>query len=392
MKKRNIPLFDLKLSAETKKQVNGVLSSGWLSSGPKGRELEKRVARLVHVRYAAAVSSATIGLQMALEAIGARKGTEVITSPFTFCATAEAILRSEAIPVFADIDPGTLNIDPDEVSRKVTSKTLCVMPVDIAGLPVDYPALGAICGKHRLPIISDASHALGATCKGKSIAQWADAAVHSFQATKNVTSAEGGIVASRHNSMVERLQLLSRHAMTTNAYQRKKANKWEYDVLGLGFKANLSDIHAAVGLGQLTVFEQNQKKRETLAMRYLKNLSDLEDHLELPVQGKGYRHAWHLFILRLHLTRLKINRNRFISQMAVKGVQCGVHYKPLFEMTYYRQLGFLPRFFPNTAYAGQRVVTLPMYPHLTLSDVDYISGCVREIIEGNVRSTGRGRK
>ncbi len=380
MKKRNIPLYDLKLSAGTKKQVNAVMSSGWLSTGPNARELEKQVAKLDRVRYATAVTSATAGLQLALEAVGARKGTEVITSPFTFCATAEAILRSEAIPVFADIDPATLNLDPDEVSRKITSKTLCVMPVDIAGHLADYKSLSTICTKHRLPLIADASHSLGASYRRKSVAQLADAAIHSLQATKNVTSAEGGIVASRHKQLIERIQLLSRHAMTSNAYQRRQANKWEYDVVGLGFKANLSDIHAAVGLGQLAVFEKNQAKRARIAARYLKGLAGLEESLELPPEDNAYRHAWHLFIVRLHLSRLKISRDRFIKLMALEGVQCGVHYKPLFEMSYYRQLGFLPRYFPNAAYAGQRVVTLPMFPHLALADVDYVCEKVKRII------------
>ncbi|MCP4685834.1 MAG: DegT/DnrJ/EryC1/StrS family aminotransferase [bacterium] len=385
MEKRNIPLYDLKLSPGTRKRVNAVLSSGWLSTGPLARELEKQVAKRAHVRYAAAVSSATAGLQMTLEAIGARKGSEVITSPFTFCATAEAILRSEAIPVFADIDPATLNIDPDEVERKITSNTLCVMPVDIAGHPANYKSLGAICRKRRLPVIADASHALGATWRGKTVAQLADAAIHSFQATKNVTSAEGGIVASRHKQLVERVQLLSRHAMTANAFQRKKANKWEYDVVGLGFKGNLSDLHAAVGLGELTVFDKNQAKRARIAARYMKGLSGLEDHLELPPENNAYHHAWHLFIIRLHLSHLKISRDRFIKLMAGEGVQCGVHYKPLFEMSYYRQLGFLPQYFPNAAYAGQRVISLPMYPQLSMSDVDYVCAAVRRLVEKHVR-------
>jgi len=380
MEKRSIPLYDLKLSPGTKKQVNAVLSSGWLSTGPLARELEKQIAKLAHVRYTAAVSSATAGLQLTLEALGARKGTEVITSPFTFCATAEAILRSEAIPVFADIDPITLNIDPDEIERKITSKTLCVMPVDIAGHPADYKSLGAICRRHRLPLIADASHTLGATYRGRTVAQMADAAIHSFQATKNVTSAEGGIVASRHQALVERIQLLSRHAMTTNAFQRRQANKWEYDVVGLGFKANLSDIHAAVGLGQLAVFEKNQVKRGSIAARYVKGLTGLEDYLEPPPADNACHHAWHLFIVRLHLSRLKIDRDRFIKLMAREGVQCGVHYKPLFEMSYYQQLGFLPQYFPNAAYAGQRVVSLPMFPQLSMTDVDYVCEKVRRII------------
>ncbi len=385
MKTRKIPLYDLKLPKRTIKEVNDVLESGWLTTGPKVQAFEKAVAAALKVRYVAAVSSATAGLQVALEALGTGQGGRVITSPFTFVASVEAILRAGGMPVFADIDPVTLNIDPDEVVRKLDPKTNCVVPVDIAGQLADYPRLVEICDQHKLPLIADASHSFGATLKRKATAQWADAAIYSCHATKNLTCGEGGLVASRHKILRESIKLASMHCMTSSAYQRRQTSTWEYDVVDLGAKANMSDVHAAIGLGQLSVFEKNQAKRVKIAARYEKNLVGLAEHLETPPVHKGHKHAWHLYIIRLHLSGLKIDRAEFINLMAEAGVGCGVHYKPLTEMSYYRQLGFEPKHFPNTTYIGQRVVSLPMYPELKLSDVDYVCERATDIITGSIR-------
>ena len=380
MTSKRIPLFDLKLSAESIRQVREVMTSGWLNSGPKVRELEKAVASLAGVRYAAAVSSATAGLQLTLEALGAGPDKEIITTPFSFVATAAVILRTGAIPVFADIVPATLNIDPDEVVRKIGPKTMGILPVDIAGHPADYRELADLCKKHDLPLIADAAHSLGAGIGQKSVARLADVAVHSFQATKNLTAADGGMILSRHKTLVDRVRLLSQHGMTAAAFQRKKSNRWEYDVVCLGQKANLTDLHAAVGLGQLSVFEKNQATRHSLVDRYCRRLARFREFLELPTVKSGCRHAWHLFIVKLHLSRLRIKRNRFISLLAEAGIECGVHYKPVFEMSFYRELGYSPQYFPNAAYAGQRVVTLPLYPELKPVQVDYICDQIAKIV------------
>jgi len=377
---KRIPLFDLKLSAESTRQVREVMTSGWLNSGPKVRELENAVASLTGVRYAAAVSSATAGLQLTLEALGAGPDKEIITTPFSFVAAAAVILRTGAVPVFADIVPATLNIDPDEVVRKVGPRTMGVLPVDIAGHPADYRELADLCENHDLPLIADAAHSLGAGIGRKSIARLADVAIYSFQVTKNLTAADGGMVLSRHKALVDRVRLLSQHGMTAAAFQRRKSHRWEYDVVCLGQKANLTDLHAAVGLGQLSVFEKNQSARYSLVDRYCQGLARLREFLELPTVKSGCRHAWHLFIIKLHLSRLRIKRNRFISLLAEAGIECGVHYKPLFEMSFYRELGYSPQYFPNAAYAGQRVVTLPLYPELKPVQVDYICDRIAKIV------------
>jgi dTDP-4-amino-4,6-dideoxygalactose transaminase len=379
MAKKRIPLFDLKLPRSTIHQVSKTLESGWLTTGKNARQFEAELASYLGVRHAAAVNSATAGLYLALQIMGAG-GREVITTPFTFVATAEAILQVGAVPIFADIDPETLLIDPDEVLRKVNERTVCVLPVDIAGHPADYARLKRICGEVQVPIVSDASHALGASYRGKSVPKFADIAVYSFHATKNLTCAEGGLVASRHKAVVEKIRLLARHAMTSNAYQRRQKGVSRYDVVDLGYKGNLSDIHAAIGLGQFARFDSNQLKRTRIADRYMRNLSQFEEFLLLPVVRPKVVHAWHLFIVRLRTSRLRITRNRFIQLMAERGVECGLHYRPIYELSFYKQLGLSGRFFPNTAYAGRRVTSLPLYPELRLKDVDYVCECIGDII------------
>ncbi|MFH1687629.1 MAG: DegT/DnrJ/EryC1/StrS aminotransferase family protein [bacterium] len=381
-----IPLFDLRLSSQAKKEVAAVLKRGWLTTGPAVTRLEKGIAKLTRVPFAAALNSGTSGLQATLAALGVGPGREVITSPLTFVATVQAIMAVGARPILADVDLDTMCLDPDEVERKIGGRTAVVMPVDMAGLPANYERLVPICESHKLPLISDAAHAMGATCRRKTIPQLADAAVYSFYSTKNITCGEGGMVVSRHQMLIDAVRTLARHGLTSNAHARNRSGDWQYDALGLGLKANMSDLHAAVGLGQLAVFSENQQRRRRLVERYRKNLGVLDDFLVLPSSPKGYQHAWHLFVIRLRLSRLKIDRTRLIELMARRGIQCGVHFQPIFELSFYRQaLGLSENFFPNTAYLGRRVVTLPLYPHLKFSEVDQVCEAVASILKRHRR-------
>ena len=384
--KRNIPLFDLTLSSRTRKEVASTLASGWLTTGPRVAAFEQAVCRYLKVKYAAAVNSATAGLYLTLKALGAGEGKEIITTPFTFVATVEAILMTGAVPVFADIDQFTLNIDSEGVAHKVSGRTIAILPVDIAGYPADYQQLNKIADKQSLFLISDAAHSFGGAYRNRSIPNLTDAAVFSFYSTKNLTCGEGGMVVSRNKQLIDKVRRLSLHGLTTGTYERKQKKKWEYDVVDFGFKANMSDVHAAIGLGQISAFEKDQAKRAALAKRYMKNLAGLSDFLELPVIEKHYQHGWHLFFIKLHLSCLRITRNRFIELMAGYGIECGVHYKPVFELTYYRDsLSLSERNFPNAASAGRRVVTIPLYPTLKAADVDYICDCIATIVKKYAR-------
>jgi len=388
MKKSNdnktIPLFDLKLSARTKKEVAATLDSGWLTTGPRVKKFEQAVAEYLKVKHSVAVNSATIGLQMVLTAIGAGPGREVVTTPFTFVGTIEAILLAGARPVFTDIEAQTLNLDPDKIPPCVNKHTAAVMAVDIAGNPADYGRIASICNERDLPLVADAAQSIAGLHKGKSVPSHVDAAVFSFYSTKNLTCGEGGMVVSRHKELIDAVRLLSLHGLTSGTLDRKKSKKWRYDVKHLGFKANMSDIHAAVGLGELTALDEYQRKRTKLAERYIKNLSDLSELVAMPVPEQNSAHSWHLFIGRLQLPTLTIDRDRFIELMLKLGVECGVHYLPVFELSYYRQaLGIGPKQFPNAARAGKRVVSLPLYPGLKLAEVDYVCDCVRTILLKN---------
>ena len=214
----------------------------------------------------------------------------------------------------------------------------------------------------------------------------ADISIYSFYPTKNVTSAEGGAVASKNKKLIEKVRLLSRHGLTSNAYQRQKSGSWGYDVPAFGYKANMSDIHAALGIGELKSFEKSQQKRAELAGRYLQNLSQLSDFIQLPPAAPDICHSWHLFIIQLNLKRLKIDRNKVIAEMSKLGVQCGVHYQPIFELSYYRQaLNLKASDYPNAARAGKAVVSLPLHTLLKISDIDYVCECLSGILGRNRR-------
>ncbi len=384
--KTRIPLFDLKISSEAKAEVAEVLKSGWLSSGPKVAAFEKGIGKTTKVPHVAAVSSGTTGLFLALKALDVKEGDEVITTPFTFVATIEVILHVGASPVLADIDPVTLNISCEEIQRRITDKTKAIIPVDIAGYPADYENLNKLSLAHSVKILSDSAHSFGATYEGKAMPLWTDATVYSFYSTKNVTSGEGGAVVSRRQELVDKVRLMAKHGLTSNAYDRKISGGWKYDAPIMGYKANMSDVHAAIGLGELVNFAANQKKKEKLVEQYFKGLESVSEFLKLPHIEKNCEHAWHLFIVQLNLEKLGIDRNEFIEEMSKRGIECGVHYQPVFELSHYNSFFSLSMDkYPHAAKAGQRVITLPLYPTLKVSDVEIICEAIIEILNINSR-------
>ncbi len=370
--RRKIPFYDLTLSLAALRAVNDTLKGGWITSGPAVERFERAIADLVGVRHAAAVSSATSGLTLMLRSAGVKPASEVITTPFSFVAGVEAILNLGAVPVFADIDPATLNINPVEVEQKINKRTAAILPVDIAGYPCDYRRLRPLARAHNIPLVSDSAHALGATLDGRAIPHWTDISVFSFHATKNLTCGEGGMVISRSKKTVDLVRLGSKHGMTANAYERKRTGAWGYDVMELGFKANMSDVLASIGLGELESFARRQQEREQLALRYRANLSAAEEFISLLHLERGFHPAWHLMIVRLNLKRLKITRNELIEKMARRGIGCSVHYRPIHTLSFFRGLGFKPQRFVEAEKAGRSVLSLPLYPGLGSADIDSI--------------------
>ncbi|UCD95469.1 MAG: DegT/DnrJ/EryC1/StrS family aminotransferase [Candidatus Zixiibacteriota bacterium] len=381
MKLLKIPFFRLSFTSAERKEVLDTVNSGWVTTGPKVERLEGEIRKLTGAKYAAAVSSGTAGLHLALASYNIGRGDEVITTPYTMSATVQAILYTGAKPVFVDIDPHSLNIDPTAVESKVSKKTRAIVTVDIAGCPADYDALRKPARKHNLRLIDDAAHSLGADFNGRPIGSIADATVFSFYSTKNITTGEGGMVVSDSKTLINRIRHLLLHGMTSSGYKRYQGGNWKYDVTDLGYKYNMSDLAGALGLGQLTRFDKLQNKRRRLAARYLKKLANLTDYIELPYCGGRSAHAWHLFIIKMHPRRWKIGRNRLIRELDRLGVGCGVHFIPVYRFSYFRKImKYKPSDFRVCEDTFKRVISVPLYPDLTFHEVDYVCDAIRWLI------------
>jgi dTDP-4-amino-4,6-dideoxygalactose transaminase len=312
-------------------------------------------------------------MHLTLECLNLKPDDEIITTPYTMAATIEAILHAGAKPVFADIEPTSMNIDPVQVEARLTGKTKAIVSVDIAGCPADYGRLTGIARSNDLFLIDDAAHSLGAKYKGKPIGAIADATVFSFYSTKNITTGEGGMVVSNSEKLIERIRHLSLHGMTSSGWKRHEGGNWEYDIIDLGYKYNLSDLSAALGLGQLCRFDELQDKRRKLAMRYIERLSELNRLLEMPRCDADSEHAWHLFIVKMVLENWNIDRNRLIDELEKRGVGCGVHFIPVYRFTYFKKIISQERTdFQNCERAFARVISLPLYADLSFDEVDYV--------------------
>lgn len=377
--KNHIPLYDISISKKSKDEVLSTLQSGWLSAGEKTSKFEKLMSRLWNVKYSVAVNSASTGLVLALKANDIKKGDRVLTSPFTFVSTIEAIQAVGAIPVFVDILPENFTIDPSKIQNKITSTTKAIIPIDIAGHPSEYSKLKKICIDNSLKLISDSAHSIASRYKGKSIVHWCDTSVASLHATKNLFCGEGGIIFSKNKKTYDKIRLLSNHGIVRKYHEDK--NRWEYDIFGSGIKGNISEVNAAIGIGQLSQFQPDQKKRINIMERYKKNLSKFKNHIILPSIDKNSVHGWHLFIIRLNTHNLLINRDKFIKLMAENNIECGVHYKPVFELSYYkRTLNLSNKSFPVTDKIWRQIITLPLYPKLKFNQVDRICHVIERIL------------
>ncbi len=376
-----VPFFRLQADKADISAVTSVLKDGWLTTGARAAELEELVKARCGAKHAVAVSSASVGLQVALAALDIGPGDEVITTAFTFTATCAAILHCGATPVLADIDPQTLNIAPQSISEKITPKTKALITVDIAGIPCDYRSINALCRKHKLKLICDAAHSLGASYRSKPVGSFGDITVFSFYSTKNITTGEGGMILTQKKRLADRIRRLSLHGITKSALQRNKAADWRYDIREIGCKANLSDLNAALGVARLKRFDSLLESRSRVAAQYASGLAGFRDFLELPLVPAGCEHAWHLFIIQLKLDRWRIGRDRFIKELTRLGIGCGVHYIPLYHFSGYRDiLNGKPDELYQTEQAFKRVVSLPLYPELSASEVKAVCGAIGELV------------
>ncbi len=366
-----LPFTRPSIDEETIAAVAEVLRSGWLASGPKVAELEAQLSRYFGGRPVRSQTSATAGMEMALLACGIGAGDEVITPALSFVATANVIVRVGARPVFVDVGLDSRNIDLDQVEAAITPRTRAIMPVHFAGLPVDMERLYAIAARHKLRVIEDAAHAIGSLWRGRRIGSFGDLVCFSFHPNKNITTIEGGAISGGTPAELKSIELHRWHGQV-------KSGVDGFDTLIAGGKSNLSDVAAAVGLGQLRHLEEFNARRRLLVARYFE-LWGKDAPLRLPERGDD-GHSWHVFTPLLPLAA--ISRAQFIEAMKARGIGVGVHYPAIHLFSAYRALGYREGQFPNAERIGRETVTLPLFPAMELADVERVVAAATAIVRG----------
>ena len=382
MRKGFLPFSPPLIGEEEIAEVVDTLRSGWLTTGPKTARFEREFAQYVGAPQALAVNSATAGLHLALEAIGVGPGDHVITPVYTFTACAEVIRYLGADPVFVDIDRATFNIDPQGIERALTSRTRAILPVHLGGQACDMEPIVALARENGVKIIEDAAHALPTVYKARMVGTIGDATVFSFYVTKTLATGEGGMVTTASDEMAKRMKVMRLHGIDRDVWDRYTADKpnWYYEVVAPGFKYNMSDLMAAIGIHQLKNIDRFQKRREEIARRYTEAFSGLP--LRTPhVARPEDTHSWHLYVIQLELEKIKLTRNQFIERMADAGIGTSVHFIPLHLHPYWRdRYSLKPEDFPVALDCYQRAVSLPIYPKMTDDDVERVITAVRQIL------------
>jgi len=362
-----------------------VLKSDWLTTGPKIAEFEERFAAWVGARHAVSFSSGTAALHGAAFAAGLAPGDEAITTPLTFCATANCILYQGATPVFADVSPDTLNLDPREVAKKISSRTKAIIAVDYAGHPAPLDELALLAKTQGALLIEDACHALGAEYRGKRVGGIADMTVFSFHPVKHLTTGEGGMVATNDGRLAETMRRFRNHGISSEARERQEAGQWSYEMVLLGFNYRLTDIACALGLSQLDRLATNLARRREIAAQYTAAFRDLPE-LTVPAAREGVNPAWHLYPVRLNREALAAERSEIFSALRAENLGVNVHYIPVHQHPYYRE-----RFksnsnsrsresYPVAEDAYERLISLPMFHAMTAQDVEDVIHALGKVL------------
>lgn len=369
------------IDEEEEQEVIRTLRSGWLTTGPKTQKFEQMLKEYVGCKHAICVSSCTAALHLSLVALGIQKGDEVITSPVTWPATANVIVHTGATPVFADVDSRTMNIDPRQIKAKITKRTKAIIPVHMAGQPCDMEAIRSLAKKHKIAVIEDAAHALGARYKNKPIGAMSELTCFSFYPIKNITTIEGGMVATNNDEWAEKIRIYSLHGVSTDAWKRySKDAGGHHEVMFAGFKYNMPDVGAALGICQLPKLEGFIKRRKEIAMQYTNTFSQMEELTLLQVD-EGVRHAHHLFIIAVNTEKLRICRDTFREALRKENIGTGIHFRSLHIQHYYKQrFKFKESDFPNAASLSQRIISLPLYPRMNQYDIDSVIKAVKKIV------------
>ncbi|HJW68547.1 MAG TPA: DegT/DnrJ/EryC1/StrS family aminotransferase [Candidatus Binatia bacterium] len=382
-----LPYHRPSIGAEEIAEVVDTLRSGWVTTGPKTKRFEREFATLLGVPDALAVSSGTAALHLALRVLGVEAGDDVIVPAYTFTATAEAVTYLGARPVLADVDPVTCNLRGEDVERARTPRTRAVIPVHIAGLPCDMDPILDVARRRRLAVLEDAAHALPARDRGRWVGTLGDAAAFSFYATKNITTGEGGMLVVRDPEAAARARMLALHGISRDAWKRyTAAGHWRYEILASGYKYNLPDLAASLGLAQLRKLARFHARRRQLAARYDRGLAQLDAIATPPHAARDGMHAWHLYMIRLRTAALRIDRDGFVEELRARNVGTSVHFIPLHLHPYYQQAwGYRPGQFPGAEAAWRQVVSLPLYPAMADDDVDDVLTAVADVVRRHRR-------
>lgn len=359
--------------------VVSTLKSGWITQGPEIGDFEKAVAEYVGTRYAVAVNSGTSALLAACFAAGISQEDEVITTPYTFVATANAIVWFGAKPVFVDIDNNTFNIDPNKIEAAISKKTKAIVAVDFAGVPCDYQTIMQMATKHNLVVIEDASHALGSEYKGKKIGEIADLTTFSFHPVKQITTGEGGMITTNNKKFYERLLLFRNHGIEKSINPEQKGS-WYYQMKTLGLNLRLASFQAALGLSQLKKINKFLTRRKQIVKIYNKAFSELP--VIIPYEPVNSKSACNLYPVRLHLGKLRVDRKIIFDDLRKAGLGVQVHFIPVHLHPYYRQkFKFRKKDFPNSESAYESEISLPLYPKMTDQDINFVIKTFQNVIK-----------
>ena len=361
--------------------VVDVLRSDWITTGPKGREFEEAVAAYVGAKFAVSFSSGTAALHGAAFAAGLGPGDEAITTPLTFCATANCALYVGATPVFVDVCSSTLNIDPEQIKKKVTPRTKAILPVDYAGHPAELDAIQELADKHGLVVIEDAAHALGSTYRGQRVGSLSRLTVFSFHPVKHITTGEGGMVTTDDPELDRKLRRFRSHGVDEQQRLQQGASEgqWYYEMIDLGYNYRLSDIGSALGISQLKRLPENLSGRRKIVDRYNGAFAELPG-LITPVEEPHVRSAWHLYPIRLELDKFTVGRREIFQALRAENILVNVHYIPVHLHPYYRErFGYEGGEFPTAEAAYQNLITLPLFHSMTEQDADDVISAVRKV-------------
>ena len=359
--------------------VNEALRSAWLTTGPRVGEFERAFAEFCGASEAVAVSSGTAALHAAMRALNIGAGDEVIVPAITFAASSNAVVYEGGTPVFADVERDTLLIDAASVEEKITPRTRAIVAVDYGGQPAGYDALLALTAKHGIKIVSDACHAPGATYKGRKVGTIADLSAFSFHPVKHLTTCEGGMILTDDAAMASHMRRFRNHGIDSDHRSREKSGTYSYDMIELGYNYRLPDIQCALGLSQLKRLPEWLVRRQAIAARYGEMLSTMP--FVRPLAKRADRtNAYHLYVVRLDLSLLKIDRRRAFDHLRASGVGANVHYAPVYHHSFYRErFGYQPGLCPHAEAAYQEILTLPLFPSITDSEMDYVVSVVGEL-------------